>query len=119
MRRWLTTVVLFAFCAGLVLPFVQARPSLTAACCVRGGKHHCNGNMGASGETSGLPGFRSAPETCPYRHPPALTSEHSALTVTPHPIGIFVLCCEALQPTESNFYSSRRNDTHKRGPPAS
>lgn len=117
MRRILSISLLVVLGIGLGLPFVQAQETVPA-CCRRDGKHHCNANMGASGESSGLPGFKSAVETCPYRHHPALTSEQSALTATPHQIGIFVFCSEALQPTESNFYSNRPNDAHKRGPPA-
>jgi len=117
MRRFLAISMLFFLGVGLGLPFVQAQIT-TPACCRRGGTHHCNGNMGGPDKSSGLAGFRSVPESCPYRHHAALASEHSALTITSHRIGIVVLSSEIVQPTESNFYSDHRNDAHKRGPPS-
>lgn len=95
-------------------PFAQAQSSTVPACCRTGGRHHCNGSM----ETPGSSGFKSAPEKCPYRRTPAVTSEVVALTLSGHCIDIFVVDSENARPLVVVPYSSAHNDAHKRGPPA-
>lgn len=114
MRRGISIAVLLVILTSIFAPMAQALTVAVPACCRAGGKHHCSASMGNSGPA----GFKSAQEICPYRHHAALTSEQLALTATSQQLGILVLSSETVQPTESNFYSNRRNDVHKRGPPA-
>ena len=114
MRRAVSISVLLVILTSILAPMAQARSSNVPACCRAGGKHHCNGSMG----TSGSFGFKSAPETCSYRHQAAVTSAVVALTSSGHRIAIFVIASNPIRPQAVTISSSDRNAAHKRGPPA-
>jgi hypothetical protein len=114
MRRAVSISVLLVILTSILAPMAQARSSNVPACCRAGGKHHCDGSMGASGSF----GFKSAPETCSYRHQAAVTSAVVALTSSGHHIAIFVIAGKTVRPQVATIYSSDPNDAHKRGPPA-
>jgi hypothetical protein len=79
-----------------------------------GDKHHCEMSMVASG----LAGFKSAPQSCPYRIHAAVSSPLVALTAARHRIAVFVRSSEGAQPIEVALCTNLSDDLHKRGPPA-
>ena len=114
MRRIVSIAVLLVLLTTTLAPLGQASASSVPACCRAEGKHHCEMSMGASG----LEGFKSVPQVCPYRIHAAVTSSLVALTAETHHTAIFVVSNKAAQPTEVTLGTSLNDDTHKRGPPA-
>lgn len=113
MRRSVSIAVVMVILASALAQFTQVQSSTVPACCRAGGKHHCGRSMRAEGSV----GFKAEPESCPYRHPAAMTSDVVALTSAVHRIAIFVVDADSAQPSVLAAYLSGCNDTHKRGPP--
>jgi hypothetical protein len=118
MSRWLSAVVLLAFCAGLVLLFLQAHPSLTSACCRRDGKHHCMMSMAGMGTADdGSTSVRTVPEPCSYR------SQWATLAGTAQPQGPLAFSDYLPRMARVALPELQRNDsrlpssTSDRGPP--
>jgi hypothetical protein len=114
MRRIGSIAVLLVLLTITFAPLVQATVSSLPACCRTGGKHHCEMSMGASG----LLGFKSAPQSCPYRIHAAVTSRLVALTTATHHTAAFVVASNTPQSIEVTLCTNLRDDEHKRGPPA-
>jgi hypothetical protein len=114
MRRGISISVLAVLLSALVAPLALASAAPVPACCRAGAKHHCEMSLG----DSGLAGFKSGSEVCPYRIHAAITSPLLALSPTAHHIAIFVLSGETAQPTKLALSTSDSDDAHKRGPPA-
>ena len=114
MRRIASIAVLLVLLTITFAPLAQATESSLPACCRTGGKHHCEMSM----EASGLLGFKSAPQSCPYRIHAAVTSPLVALSTATHHTAVFVVASNAAQTTEVTLCTNLNEDAHKRGPPA-
>ncbi len=114
MRRIASIAVLLVLLTTTFAPLAQATVSSLPACCRTGGKHHCEMSMGASG----LAGFKSAPQSCPYRIHAAMTSSLVALTTETRHTAVFVAANNAPQAIEITLCTNLGDDAHKRGPPA-
>jgi hypothetical protein len=114
MRRIASIGVLLVLLAITFAPLAQATVSSLPACCRTGGKHHCEMSMVASG----FLGFKSAPQSCPYRIHAAVTSPLVALTTTSHHATAFVDASNTSQAIVVTPCTNFSDDAHKRGPPA-
>jgi hypothetical protein len=114
MRRIASIAVLLVLLTITFAPLAQATASSLPACCRTGGKHHCEMSM----EASGLLGFQSVPQACPYRIHAAVTSPLVALATAGHHVAANVVATNAAQATEVALRPSLSDDAHKRGPPA-
>lgn len=112
-RRFASISLLALMLTTALAPFAQAWQSSVPACCRTGGRHHCEMSMG----TSGLEGFKSAREICPYRIHAAVTSQVIALTAAPLRISVLLPIQGAARPTEATLSANHSDQTHKRGPP--
>jgi hypothetical protein len=114
MRRIASIAVLLVLLTITFAPLAQATVSSLPACCRTSGKHHCEMSM----EASGLLGFKSVPQSCPYRIHAAVTSPLVALTTASHPTAASVVASNAARAIEVTLCTNLSDDAHKRGPPA-
>lgn len=113
MRRLPASLLLALFLGWIVLPFAPVPAHTLAACCLRNGKHHCQG-MG------GPDGFRAACSACPYRGaatvPPACGTALPGSTFAAASAAIGERrVCDLSRPAAGILPGS----LHKRGPPDS
>ncbi len=112
MRRTAANLLLVLMFAGLALPLLLAHESgVPAACCRRGGKHHC----------AMLPqddGFRAVMPTCPYRHFTALTS-HSTFPSGVTALSVDLASENSIALVPPDLSSRAAGNAQKRGPPLS
>ena len=110
MRRSLANLLLIVLIGSFALPLLQAKPHI-AACCLRGGQHHCAAPLPGDG-------FHSSPSNCPYRHAAALLPQ----VVTSFPSSSPTLLPD-LRWGDSLYFESEHvvhrvgSGTSERGPP--
>src|SRR5271166_1293344 len=112
MHRVPASLLLALLCFGLALPFLQAQPDTTPACCRRDGKHHCA--MPLNGD-----GFRTSSPACPYRHLSVLTSVSTALRVSSSVLSVSAHGQLRVRVALPVIALSSSDSTQKRGPPVS
>lgn len=110
MRRWLASLLIVLWIAGLSLPVLQAQASVPA-CCRRDGKHHCAVHSEAAG-------FHSTDTRCPYHYLTPLTSRQiSALPAAGHAVVASGLVCARIGAALLTPVLYASYTVPKRGPP--
>ena len=110
MRRGVSIAVLMLLLTSAFAPFAQAWRSSVPACCRAGGKHHCMG-------MSGMDGFHSLPDKCPYHVNRAVTAQVAALMPTCQPLSRRNTESKTLEPASAEPAPVGFGNVQKRGPP--
>jgi len=122
LRKFLAILLLAVLGLPFATPLFASSMSSEAnvsACCRRGGKHHCMGNIADKTNLTGTPQFSSPAEKCPLYPQASVPVHHEAAgasvstsifaSVVSHPRGV--------AQTESMLRISRDRSRLKRGPP--